>query len=88
MKTDKEDMLKTYNEFKALCLEKGYEFKFEGIQEYINGKYAVLRLWEVETSHKIIDAEWEIQEYVGDDDVLTTMNKLYQKGIDHLIKYG
>lgn len=85
MKTDKEDMLKTYNEFKALCLEKGYEFKFEGIQEYINGKYAVLLWWN--PNGKAEDS-MEITYAAGDVDVLTATKELYQLGIESLIKYG
>lgn len=86
MKTDKEDMLKTYNEFKALCLEKGYEFKFGGIQQFINAEYAVLNYWKKIGENEETGTQLTI--HTCQNDVLDTMKKLYESGIDNLTKYG
>lgn len=83
MKPDKEGMLKAYNDFKSLCLEKGYEFKFDGIHEYMNGKYAVLMYWQKENQKEAVKLT-----SLEEGDVLTTMQELYQKAIESLIKYG
>lgn len=80
MKVTKEQMLEAYNEFKSLIEHNGYDFKYNGIQSFKNGKYAVLNFG------KDFDPEkngWEITEYV-DGDVLSALYNLYKNGIKQL----
>lgn len=71
-----------YNTFKTLVSQKGFIFSFGGIQEYKNGKYAVLYFGEAKSKE---EDRWEITEHV-DQDVLTVMYNLYSKAIKTIEK--